>query len=95
MKRIARAYFGIVLGAIAPLLTAIISGYAALALGCRVDEGSPHACMVLGLDLGSIFSVLFIAGWLTILTLPLGAMLVAGLTIFLAIRKLRKHLAPT
>jgi hypothetical protein len=95
MKRIALAYLGIVLLAIAPLLVAIASGAAAHALGCQVDEGSEHACMILGLDWGSFFNVLFVTGWLTILTLPLGAILLVGLTIFLTVRKIRKRVAPS
>ena len=92
MKRIALAYLGVALFAIAPLLVAITSSAIAHALGCQVDEGSEHACMILGLDWGSVFNVLFVSGWFTILTLPLGAVLLVGLTIFLTGRKLRKHL---
>jgi hypothetical protein len=51
--------------------------------------------MILGLDWGSVFNVLFVSGWFTILTLPLGAVLLVGLTIFLTVRKLRKHLGPS
>ncbi|HEV2041788.1 MAG TPA: hypothetical protein VGT81_17410 [Casimicrobiaceae bacterium] len=88
-------YLGIVLFAIAPLLVAITAGAIAHALGCQVDEGSEHACMILGLDWGSVFNVLFVSGWFTILTLPLGAVVLVGLTIFLTVRKFRKHLAPS
>jgi len=51
--------------------------------------------MILGLDWGSFFNVLFVTGWLTILTLPLGAILLVGLTIFLTVRKIRKPVAPS
>ena len=93
MKRL--VYFGIVLFAIAPIVVTFISGFTAHAFGCQVDEASDHACMILGLDWGSVFNVLFVSGWFTILTLPLGAVLLVGLTIFLTVRKLRKHLAPS
>ena len=95
MKRIALACLGIALFAIAPLLVAIASSAAARALGCRVDEGSEHACMILGLDWGSVFNALFALGGFTILSLPLGAVLLVGLTILLTVRKFRKRLAPS
>ena len=95
MKRIALAYLGIVLLAIAPLLVTIISTSLAHALGCQVDEGSNHPCMIFGLDWGSAFYVLAVFGWFTIVTLPLSAIALIGLTIFLAVKKIRKHLAPS
>lgn len=51
--------------------------------------------MILGLDWGSVFNFLFVLGWFTILTLPLGAVLLVGLTIFLTVRKVRKRVAPS
>ena len=90
MKRIVLTYLGILLFAAAPILVAVISGYAAQALGCRVDEGSNHPCMILGLDWGSFFYFLFVSGWFSLLTVPLGALVLAGLTIFLAVRRIRR-----
>ena len=90
MKRIALAYLGVALFAIAPLLVAITSSAIAHALGCQVDEGSEHACMILGLDWGSFFYFLFVSGWFSILTIPLGAVVLAGVTIFLVVRRIRR-----
>lgn len=95
MKRIAIAYVGIVLFAIAPILVTIISGYTAHAFGCQVDEGSEHACMIFGLDWGSAFYVLVVFGWFTIVTLPLSVIMLIGLTIFLVVQKFRKRVAPS
>jgi hypothetical protein len=90
VKRIVLTYLGILLFAAAPILVAITSGYAAQALGCRVDEGSNHPCMILGLDWGSFFYFLFVSGWFSILTIPLGAVVLAGVTIFLVVRRIRR-----
>jgi xanthine/uracil permease len=95
MKRVALAYLGLALFAIAPILVALISGYVAHAFGCQVDEALDHACLIFGLDWGPLFSFLFISGWFFILTVPLSAILLIGLTIFLVVRKVRKRYAPS
>jgi hypothetical protein len=95
MKRIVFAYLGISLFAVAPILVAITSSYAARAFGCQVDEGSNHPCMILGLDWGSFFYFLFVAGWFFILTVPLSAVLFVGLTIFLVVRRIRRRSIPS
>jgi hypothetical protein len=91
MKRIAFAYLGIALFAIAPILVAMGAGYMAHALGCQVDEALDHGCLVLGLDWGPLFSFLFISGWFFIVTVPASAILLIGLTIFLVVRRIRKR----
>ena len=91
LKRIAVVYVGIVFLGIAPLLMTFMAGSTAHAFGCRVDEASDHACMILGLDLGSLLSSLAILGWLAIVTIPISAILLISVTIFFAIRKIRKR----
>jgi hypothetical protein len=95
MRRIAIVYAGLVLFAVAPILIALTSTVAAYAAGCTLDEASVHPCIVLGLDWGSALYFFLVSGWLAIATLPTGAILVAGWTMFLAIRKFRKRLAPS
>ena len=91
MKRIALVYVGIVLLPIAPLLVTFMAGSTAHAFGCQVDEASDHACLILGLDLGSLLSSLAILGWLAIVTIPVGAILLLSVSIFFAVRKIRKR----
>lgn len=91
MKRKFLACLAIALLAIAPLLIAFLSFTIAKVLGCPVDEASSHPCMVFGLDLGSAFYVLAVLGWFSIVTVPLGAIVLVGLTIFLSVKKLRNH----
>jgi hypothetical protein len=95
MKRIVLAYFGLVLFAVAPILVTVVSGTAAHAFGCQIDEGSAHPCLFFGFDWGSLFYFLAVSGWLFIVTLPLGAILLLGLTIFLVVRKIRKRSVPS
>jgi hypothetical protein len=90
MKRIALVYAGIVFLALAPLLVTFIAGSTAHAFGCQVDEAPDHACRILGLDLGSFLSSLAILGWLAIVTIPVGAILLLSVSIFFAARKIRK-----
>jgi hypothetical protein len=72
----------IVLLALAPLLSALLAGAIADALGCGLDEGGATPCPFMGHDLGEPLVVMLGLGWLAILTLPLGA---AALVIWLVI----------
>jgi len=74
--------FIILLVAFAPLLGVMWVGFVADANGCRVDEGSPHPCIVNGEDIGQTLYSVGVMGWLMIATIPLG-LLAAG--IYLAI----------
>lgn len=83
---------GIALFAAAPLLLAIGAGTVASQFGCQVDEGSPHACWILGWDAGPTFYRLGVMGWYMLVTLPAGAvsMLVAtGLLVVHLIRRVQ------
>jgi hypothetical protein len=69
-----RAAFAIiVLIATAPMISVLISGVVAGVLGCRLDEGSPHPCPFMGVDLSEILYSMVVFGWLGLVTLPLGA----------------------
>jgi len=95
MKRNVLSYIGIALFAIAPLMVTIISALTAHVFGCQVDEGSSHPCMIFGFDWGSALYVLAVFGWFTIVTLPLGALALIGLTIYLAVKRFRSRTAPS
>lgn len=54
-------------------------------LGCPLDEGSVHPCVIVGHDIGEALSTAFVLGWLSFVTWPgMLASLVAW--IWLAIR---------
>jgi hypothetical protein len=72
--RLVRATFAaIVLVAVAPFISVLISAVIAGVLGCELDEGSLHPCPFMGVDLGEMLYVMFVLGWFGLLTLPLGA----------------------
>lgn len=62
----------IVLLAVWPLVSVLISASIAESHGCRLDEGSAHACIVWGSDWGGVLYTMAVMGWLMLATLPLG-----------------------
>ena len=78
----------IVLLALLPLLSAIGSSVVASAAGCQLDEGGSHACLVFGTDVGDTLLFFFVLGWLGLVTVPAGAIVLALWIMVLAIRVL-------
>lgn len=78
MKRLYRIYVYLVLMLIgvAPMLSVLISSSIASLSGCRVHEGGPTPCYVLGMDIGEPLAIMFVAGWLMLVSWPF---LIAGL----------------
>jgi hypothetical protein len=72
-RRVRATFAAIVLVAVAPLISVLISGVIAGVLGCELDEGLLHPCPFMGVDLGETLYVMFVLGWLGLVTLPLGA----------------------
>ncbi len=64
----------IILFALAPIISVILSGWLASANGCMLDEGSTHPCVILGADRGELLYTMFVLGWFMFLTLPAGAL---------------------
>lgn len=56
----------------APLLSVLISSAIAQNAGCTIHEGAANSCIVLGADVGGTLYAMFVAGWLSFVTLPLG-----------------------
>ncbi|MBV8792688.1 MAG: hypothetical protein JO205_07460 [Pseudolabrys sp.] len=59
---------------IVPLLSAIAAGGISAALGCQLNEGSIHPCLVFGSDVGHTLYTMFVLGWLTLIGIPYVAM---------------------
>lgn len=55
--------------ALAPMLLASAAGAIAHALGCRLDEGDAHACLLAGTDIGGLLYSWFVMGWFFLLTM--------------------------
>jgi hypothetical protein len=58
--------------ALAPVISVIVAGSIAEANGCRLDEGSIHACIVNGQDWGGTLYTVGVLGWFMLATIPLG-----------------------
>jgi uncharacterized membrane protein YhaH (DUF805 family) len=75
-----------------PVIGAITAGVVAGALGCRLDEGSVHPCPFFGVDLGEKLYDFGVLGWLSLLTIPAGFVLLLIwliAAIVLTVRRLR------
>jgi len=91
MKRIAfYLCFAALLIGLAPVISALSAGLIANAFGCDLDEGSTHACMALGADIGPTLYTMFVLGWLGLITLPIAALGALGLLILGLISLIQK-----
>jgi hypothetical protein len=64
--------------ALLPVASVLLSSVVADAAGCRLDEGGFHPCVILGADWGGVLGTMFVLGWLALVTLPLGAVALAA-----------------
>lgn len=72
---------GIVVG-LGPVGLAMLAGLVAGAAGCTLNEGAAHPCVIAGVDIGGALYFFGMMGWLSLATLPLGAIVfLAGLAI--------------
>jgi hypothetical protein len=60
----------IVLFGALPLLLALSAGAAARVFSCQLDEGSVHACVIFGHDIGDMLYTMFVLGWFGMMTIP-------------------------
>jgi hypothetical protein len=84
-KTMAWILFAIVFVSASPLLCALIAGVIANTLGCQLDEGNVHPCLIAGVDLGEILYAMGVLGWLTLATMPMGALALVGWLVALAV----------
>jgi len=56
------------------LVWPLIASEFASANGCKLDEGSPHPCIVRGSDIGNTLFSMGLMFWFSMITLPLGAL---------------------
>lgn len=55
----------------APVLAILAGAALSSFLGCHVDEGSVHPCMVAGIDVGYPLYIMLVSGWLILGTWPI------------------------
>jgi hypothetical protein len=63
-----------------PVILSLLAGMIASANGCTLNEGTKHACVLLGVDIGGALYAMGLAVWFSVATLPVG---VAGLAVSL------------
>ncbi len=71
----------------APVVGLLAAGSLADWAGCQLDEGSPHPCLVAGVDLGDFLYTAGVLGWLMFVTWP-GMLVSLGLWLWLLGRRL-------
>lgn len=67
-----RILAAIILFAIAPILSLLLASGMASWQGCHLNEATAHPCVVLGVDIGGLLALMFVAGWLALMTMPAG-----------------------
>jgi hypothetical protein len=74
-------YVLLILYTLAPVLSVLISSGIAMALGAQLDEANNHPAYLLGVDIGGLLSVMFVLGWLALVTIPTGLIALVVFTI--------------
>jgi hypothetical protein len=75
----------ILLLAFLPPILALGASAIADAAGCRLDEGGVYPCVIGGVDIGDTLAVMFVLGWLAMLSLPCGAVALLAWLVVLAV----------
>ena len=80
--------FGIILSwAVFPVVCVLLATIVSAACGCSINEGSPTSCLLFGHEIGRILYTLGVMGWLSIVTLPTGAIALLIYVAFLMIER--------
>jgi hypothetical protein len=64
-----------------PLILAFMASAIASHFGARLDEGDAHPCIVHGKDIGGALYSMFVMGWVGLLTIPSGFLLLVFFTV--------------
>lgn len=63
----------IVLFALLPIISVMASSGIAALGNCHLNEARAHPCEIVGIDVGGLLAFMFVAGWLALMTVPIGA----------------------
>ncbi len=55
-------------------MAALAASAIAGVLGCTLNEGGAHACLLFGRDIGGALHVMFISHWFAMMTIPVAVM---------------------
>ena len=81
------AYSALLLFTIAPILITFLADLIAAIFGATLNEGNAHPCLLGGYDLGPLLYSMFVYGWLMLMTVPVGFILILALTISLVVAR--------
>ena len=91
-RRMTWALAMILLFGVLPVISLLLAVLFAAAFGCRLDEGSVHPCVVLGLDFGDLLYPMAVGGWFVTFTIPLaGLALIVWLIVLVVLLFMRRH----
>jgi hypothetical protein len=79
--RVLKNYILLALFTAAPIISVLAAEGIAAAYGSKVDEAGSHPCFIRGVDVGTILSVMFTAGWFALITIPVGCIAILVYTI--------------
>jgi len=80
--RVLLLYIIVIIGASIPIISVAIASYVSNYCGCTLNEGSVHPCQLFGYEIGELLYSMFVFGWLSLATIPIGLVLLLALTIF-------------
>lgn len=80
LKRAPIYYLLIILAAGFPLLLVVAASFFAEKHGCILNEAGAHPCIIGSTDYGELFSMMFVFGWLMLVSLPGGFFALIWLT---------------
>ena len=92
MRRSRRILAGIAGIALLPMLVAYVAAALAAVLHCEVSDLGPAQCPVLGMDIGGGLHAALTAGWISLITIPALALIVAVWLMFEAFIWRRRRL---
>jgi hypothetical protein len=73
-----------------PSISVVIAGVTAHLLGCTLNEGNVNPCHFLGISLGPLLTGMGVAGWLMLVSLPLGALVLLTWIVVELVQLVRK-----
>lgn len=78
MKRIRIIAVLALLACLGPMISLFVAAGIASHYGCTLHEGFVNPCVVAGRDIGETLYTMAVMGWMMMLTLPLGAAVLAA-----------------
>jgi len=91
LKKITAGYLFIILFGFFPLIMAFIASLIGNCAHCTVNEAGMHDCILFGKNHGETLYSMFVFGWFSIITIPIGIILFTGWTIYVIILLITKQ----